>query len=48
MLELVLGFYRDAKAAKDYAKVDEIRAALKSQGVVIKDLKNGVDWAYEE
>jgi cysteinyl-tRNA synthetase len=48
MLELVLGFYREAKAAKDYGKVDEIRASLKTQGIVIKDLKNGVDWAYEE
>jgi cysteinyl-tRNA synthetase len=48
MLELVLGFYKEAKAAKDYGKVDEIRASLKQQGIVIKDLKNGVDWAYEE
>jgi cysteinyl-tRNA synthetase len=48
MLELVLGFYKEAKAAKDYGRVDEIRASLKQQGIVIKDLKNGVDWAYEE
>lgn len=48
MLELVLHFYQEAKEVKNYGKVDEIRASLKQQGIVIKDLKNGVDWAYEE
>ncbi|MDX5345621.1 MAG: cysteine--tRNA ligase, partial [Hymenobacteraceae bacterium] len=48
MLQLVLQLYKEAKAAKDYVKVDEIRAGLKQQGIVIKDLKTGVDWAYEE
>ena len=48
MLELVLHFYQEAKDVKNYGKVDEIRASLKQQGIVIKDLKNGVDWAYEE
>ncbi|TGE21785.1 cysteine--tRNA ligase [Hymenobacter aquaticus] len=48
LLELTLGFYQEAKAAKAYDKVDQIRAALKGQGIVIKDSKTGVDWAYEE
>ncbi|PJJ54530.1 cysteine--tRNA ligase [Hymenobacter chitinivorans] len=48
LLELTLGFYQEAKTAKAYDKVDQIRAALKGQGIVIKDLKTGVDWAYEE
>lgn len=48
MLELVLGFYKEAKETKAYDKVDAIRAELKKQGIVIKDLKIGVDWAYEE
>ncbi|MDX5422211.1 MAG: cysteine--tRNA ligase [Hymenobacteraceae bacterium] len=48
MLELVLEFYKEAKGAKDYEKVDAIRAELKKQGIVIKDLKTGIDWAYEE
>jgi cysteinyl-tRNA synthetase len=48
MLELVLGFYKEAKENKAYDKVDEIRSELKRQGIVIKDLKTGVDWAYEE
>ncbi|MFD2248466.1 cysteine--tRNA ligase [Pontibacter ruber] len=48
MLDLVLDFYKEAKEAKAYDKVDTIRAELKKQGIVIKDLKTGVDWAYEE
>ena len=48
LLELTLGFYTEAKTAKAYDKVDLIRAALKSQGIVIKDTKAGVEWAYSE
>jgi cysteinyl-tRNA synthetase len=48
LLELTLGFYTEAKTAKAYDKVDQIRAALKGQGIVIKDTKAGVEWAYSE
>ncbi|OGX85982.1 cysteine--tRNA ligase [Hymenobacter glacialis] len=60
LLELTLGFYSEAKngakeakeSAEDatpyYAKIDQIRAALKEQGIVIKDTKAGVEWAYSE
>ncbi|WP_114782714.1 cysteine--tRNA ligase [Botryobacter ruber] len=48
MLDLVLDFYKEAKETKAYDKVDSIRAELKKQGIVIKDLKSGIDWAYEE
>ncbi|RDC65251.1 cysteine--tRNA ligase [Adhaeribacter pallidiroseus] len=48
MLALLLKFYKDAKDVKDYAKVDEIRAEFKKLGIVIKDMKTGIDWAYEE
>lgn len=48
MLDFVLGFYKEAKETKAYDKVDAIRAELKKQGIVIKDLKTGIDWAYEE
>lgn len=48
LLEVLLGFYKEAKAAKDYARVDQIRAEFKKQRIVIKDMKNGIDWAYEE
>lgn len=48
LLELTLGFYAEAKAAKAYDKVDLIRAALKGQGIVIQDTKSGIEWAYSE
>src|SRR5688572_8188466 len=47
LLEVVLDFYKKAKAEKDYAQVDAIRAALKKQNLVLKDSKTGVDWSYE-
>jgi cysteinyl-tRNA synthetase len=48
LLALTLSFYAEAKADKAYDKVDLIRAALKGQGIVIKDTKAGVEWAYSE
>ncbi len=48
MLELLLKLYQEAKKSRDYDKVDEIRASLKSMGFVVKDMKTKVDWAYEE
>jgi len=48
LLDLTMRFYAEAKATKAYDKVDEIRAALKGQGIVIKDTKAGVEWAYSE
>ncbi len=48
VLEVLMQLYKQAKEAKDYDKVDEIRQQLKEQGIVLKDMKSGVDWAYEE
>jgi cysteinyl-tRNA synthetase len=48
LIQVLLRFYQEAKAAKNYSRVDEIRAEFKKHGVVIKDMKNGIDWAYEE
>jgi cysteinyl-tRNA synthetase len=48
VLEVLIQLYKQAKEAKDYDKVDEIRQQLKEQGIVLKDMKSGVDWAYEE
>lgn len=48
MLSLLLKLYSEAKTARDYDKVDEIRAGLKSMGFVVKDMKEKIDWAYEE
>jgi cysteinyl-tRNA synthetase len=48
IVETLLEFYKDAKASKAYDKVDSIRASLKKQGIVVKDMKTGIEWAYEE
>lgn len=48
MLDLLLKLYSEAKTARNYAKVDEIRASLKEMGFVVKDMKDKIDWAYEE
>lgn len=43
----LLEIYKEAKEAKAYDKVDQIRALLKKEGVAVKDMKGKVDWAYE-
>lgn len=44
----MLDLYREYKAAQQYDKVDQIRAYFKAQGLVIRDMKHRIDWAYEE
>jgi len=48
LLNELLKFYKNAKEEKNYTKVDEIRAELKQIGVVVRDMKTGITWAYEE
>ncbi len=48
IIEILLGIYQQAKEVKDYEKVDEIRASLKQYGIVLKDMRDSVGWAYEE
>jgi cysteinyl-tRNA synthetase len=48
VLEILLQTYKNAKEIKDYKTVDLIRAKIKAEGIIIKDTKNGVEWAYEE
>ena len=48
MIESMMTIYRDAKHRKDFDKVDQIRAVLKENGVIVKDMKTKIDWAYEE
>ncbi|HOY94363.1 MAG TPA: cysteine--tRNA ligase [Catalimonadaceae bacterium] len=48
MLKGMLNLYKEFKEAKQYDKVDEIRSYFKSQGLVIRDLKTRIDWAYDE
>lgn len=48
LIQTLLKIYGEAKVSKDYDKVDEIRSELKTQGIIIKDMKHGVEWALEE
>ena len=48
IINIVIDLYTEAKVTKDYDKVDEIRAKLKKYGVVLKDMKESIGWAYEE
>jgi cysteinyl-tRNA synthetase len=44
----MLALYKEYKEAKQYDKVDQVRTYFKANGLVIKDMKTGIDWAYEE
>lgn len=48
ILGMIIALYAEAKKAKAYDKVDQIRAGLKKFGIVLKDMKDKIDWAYEE
>ncbi len=48
LIEVILDEYKQAKEARNFEKVDHLRAQLKKQGVVVKDMKDRVDWAFEE
>ena len=40
--------YSTAKEEKNYDVVDQLRAHFKERGLVIRDMKHKIDWAYEE
>lgn len=44
----MLNLYKEYKEAKNYDKVDEIRACFKGNNMVIKDMKHKIDWAWDE
>lgn len=48
LIESLIDVYKEAKFNKQYDKVDAIRASLKENRIILKDMKNKVDWAYEE
>ncbi len=48
VLDGMLNLYSEFKENRRYDKVDEIRAYFKENGMVIKDLKHRIDWAWEE
>ncbi|MCS7004595.1 MAG: cysteine--tRNA ligase [Cytophagales bacterium] len=47
-IQLAVQHYAEAKQAKNYAKVDEIRAHFKEMGLVLRDMKDRIEWAYDE
>ncbi len=48
LLQTILEEYKTAKFNRDFDKVDKLRAELKSEGIVVKDMKDKVEWAFEE
>lgn len=48
LVQGMLSLYKEYKEVKQYDKIDEIRICFKANGLVIKDMKNRIDWAYEE
>lgn len=44
IIERLIEERRRARSAKQYARADEIRMALKSVGVVLEDRRDGTDW----
>ena len=47
LMDIVLKERAEAKAAKDWARSDAIRDALKAAGVTVKDTKNGAEWTID-
>jgi cysteinyl-tRNA synthetase len=43
-MKIIIGLRQEAKNKKDFSTSDKIRNELKNAGVVLKDLKDGVDW----
>jgi cysteinyl-tRNA synthetase len=48
VMGVLLQIYKEAKQGKNYNQVDSLRAHFRSLGVVVKDMKDRIDWAYEE
>lgn len=48
LIDGMLTLYKEYKEQKLYDKVDQVRTYFKANGLVIKDMKHQIDWAYEE
>lgn len=48
LLEVIMAEYSEAKKVRNYDKVDELREKLKKEGIVVKDMKSEIGWAFEE
>jgi cysteinyl-tRNA synthetase len=46
--EGMLALYKDFRTRREYERVDELRALFKKENLVIRDLKNRLDWGYDE
>lgn len=44
----MLDLYKEYKNNRQFDKVDQVRAYFKQNGMVIKELKHRIDWAWEE
>ena len=48
LLKILLEEYVEAKATKNYKKVDLLRQRLAEEGITLNDMKDFVGWAYNE
>ena len=48
LIATILEEYKSAKFNRDFDKVDKLRAALKVEGLVVKDMKDKIEWVFEE
>jgi cysteinyl-tRNA synthetase len=48
LISTILGEYKSAKFNRDFDRVDKLRAELKTEGIVVKDMKDKIEWAFEE
>jgi len=48
LINTILEEYRAAKKFRNFEKVDQLRTKLKQEGIVIKDMKDRIEWAFEE
>ncbi len=48
LIDTILEEYGAAKYNRDFDRVDKLRARLKEEGIVVKDMKDKIEWAFEE
>ena len=47
LMKIIIDLRQDAKDKKEWAASDKIRNELKNAGIVLKDMKDGVEWEKE-
>ena len=48
LLDVIIDEYAEAKKTRNYDKVDQLREKLRNEGIVVKDMKDAIDWSFEE